>query len=119
MYQALIAACCAVAGLQPPVAQDWSDINLIRADDDWSGVSGMVGYRGDGLVPAPGIDPRQVVADGSGTPVDVAANRTDPAAIGLAAGVAEFELPNPAVALRGSATAGAPQLVIRLDTRNR
>jgi hypothetical protein len=79
----------------------------------------VIGYRGDGLVAAPGTDPRDVVADGSGTPVDVAANRTDPAAIGLAAGVAEFELPNPVVALRGSATAGAPQLVIALDTRGR
>jgi hypothetical protein len=51
--------------------------------------------------------------------VDVAANRTDPAAIGLAAGVSEFELPNPVVALRASATASAPQLVIALDARGR
>ena len=119
MYQALIAACCALAGIQPPLAQSWSDTSLIRADDDWSGVPGIAGYRGDGLVAAPGTDPRDVVADGSGTPVDVAANRTDPAAIGLAAGVAEFELANPVVALRGSATASAPQLVLTLDTRGR
>jgi hypothetical protein len=117
MHQTLIAACCALAGLQPPLAQDWSDTDLIRADDDWSGVPAIAGYRGDGLVAAPGTDPRRVVADGSGTPVDVAANRTDPGAIGLAAGVAEFELPDPVVALRGSATASAPQLVIALDTR--
>jgi hypothetical protein len=119
MHQALIAACCALAGVQPPLAQSWSDTNLIRADDDWSGVPGLAGYRGDGLVAEPGTDPRDVVADGSGTPLDVAANRTDPAAIGLAAGVAEFELPNPVVALRASATASAPQLVIALDTRDR
>jgi hypothetical protein len=119
MYQALIAACCALAGLQPPLAQSWSDTSLIRTDDDWAGVPGIVGYRGDGLAVAPGTDPRDVVADGSGTPVDVAADRTDPAAIGLAAGVAEFELANPVVALRGSATASAPQLVIALDTRGR
>lgn len=119
MHQALIAACCALAGIQPPLAQSWSDTSLIRADDDWSGVPGIAGYRGDGLVAAPGTDPRDLVADGSGTPVDVAANRTEPAAIGLAAGVAEFELPNPVVALRGSATASAPQLVIALDTRGR
>ena len=119
MHQALIAACCALAGLQPPLAQSWSDTSLIRPDDDWSGVPGIVGYRGDGLAAAPGTDPRDVVADGSGTPVDVAANRTDPGAIGLAAGVAEFELPDPVVALRGSATASAPQLVIALDTRGR
>lgn len=119
MYQALIAACCALAGIQPPLAQSWSDTDLIRADDDWSGVPGIAAYRGDGLVAAPGTDPRDVVADGSGTPLDVAANRTDPAAIGLAAGVAEFELPNPVVALRGSATASAPHLVVALDTRDR
>ena len=57
------------------------------------------------------------MADGSGTPVDVAANRTDPGAIGLAAGVAEFELADPVVAIQGSATASAPHLVIALDTR--
>jgi hypothetical protein len=119
MYSALIAACCVIAGVQPPLAQTWSDTSLIRADDDWSGVPGIVGYRGDGLVASPGTDPRDVVADGSATPVDVAANRGDPGAIGLAAGVAEFELPNPVVALRGSATAAAPQLVMRLDTRGR
>jgi hypothetical protein len=119
MYQALIAACCALAGVQPPLAESWSDTNMIRADDDWSGVRGIAGYRGDGLVAAPGTDPRDLAADGSGTPVGVAANRTDPWAIGLAAGVAEFELPDPVVALRGSATASAPQLVIFLDTRGR
>src|SRR4051794_27864661 len=119
MHQALIAACCALVGLQPPLAQDWSDTSQIRADDDWSGVPAIAGYRGDGLTPAPGTDPRHVVADGSGTPVDVAANRTDPGAFGLAAGVAEFELADPVVALRGSATADAPQLVLALDTRGR
>ena len=119
MHQALIAACCALAGLQPPLAQDWSDTDLIRADDDWSGVPAIAGYRGDGLVAAPGTDPRRAVADGSGTPVDVAANLSDPGAFGLAAGVAEFELADPVVALRGSATASAPQLVIALDTRGR
>jgi hypothetical protein len=118
MLHALIALCC-VAAVHPPLAQNWSDTGLIRADDDWSDVAAIVGYRGDALVEAPGTDPREVVADGSRTPVDVSANRTDPDAIGLAAGVAEFELPNPVVALRGSATAGAPQLVLSLDTRGR
>jgi hypothetical protein len=65
------------------------------------------------------VDPRTVLADGSGTPVDVTANRTDPGAVGLAAGVAEFELSNPTVAIAGSATAAAPHLVIALDTRGR
>jgi hypothetical protein len=119
MYQALVAACCALAGLQPPLSQDWSDTTLISTDDDWSRVPAMVGFRGDGLTTEPGTDPRTVLADGSGTPVDVTANRTDPGAIGLAAGVAEFELADPVVALRGSATASAPHLVLALDTRGR
>src|SRR5918995_1004894 len=56
---------------------------------------------------------------GSATPVDVTANRTDPRAVGLASGVAEFELADPMVAIQGSATASAPHLVISLDTRGR
>ena len=120
MHPTLIAAaCCALTATPPPLAQHWSDTALIATDDDWSRVPAMVGYRGDGLVSEPGTDPRTVLADGSATPVDVTANRTDPGAVGLAAGVAEFELPDPVVAFEGSATAGAPHLVIALDTRGR
>ena len=113
------AACCIVTASPPPLAQSWSDTGLIAADDDWSRVPAVVGLRGDGMVAEPGVDPRTVLADGSATPVDVTANRTDPGAVGLAAGVAEFELANPTVAITGSATAAAPQLVIALDTRGR
>ena len=102
-----------------PFSQAWSDRGLISRDDDWSGVAGVVGHRGDGLASAPGADPRLVVADGAGTPLDVNANERDPGAVGLAAGVAEFELPDPVVALQGSATAAAPHLVVSLDTRGR
>ena len=120
MLQALIAAaCCALTATPPPLAQNWSDSGLIAADDDWSRVPAIVGHRGDGMVTEPGVDPRTVLTDGSGTPVDVTANRTDPGAIGLPAGVAEFELPNPVVAIAGSATASAPHLVLALDTRGR
>jgi hypothetical protein len=120
MHQALIAAaCCALTATPPPFSQDWSDTGLIATDDDWSRVPAIAGYRGDGMVAEPGTDPRTVLADGSGTPVDVTADRTDPGAIGLPAGVVEFELPNPVVAIEGSATAGAPHLVVALDTRGR
>jgi hypothetical protein len=125
----LLAVVCCLAGAVPaaastapvpvPLLQSWSDRGLIAADDDWSRVAAVVGYRGDGLTSEPGVDPRTVVADGSGTPVDVSANRTDPRAVGLAAGVAEFEIANPVVAIQGSATASAPQLVLALDTRGR
>ena len=113
------AACCIVTATPPPLAQSWSDTGLIAADDDWSRVPAIVGFRGDGMVAEPGVDPRAVLADGSATPVDVTANRTDPGAVGLAAGVAEFELANPTVAIAGSATAAAPHLVLALDTRGR
>jgi hypothetical protein len=102
-----------------PFVQSWSDIGQITVDDDWSAVPGVVGYRGDGLITEPGTDPRTVTADGSGTPLDVAANRTDPRAVGLAAGLAEFELTDPVVAIQGSATASAPHVVMSLDTRER
>ena len=113
------AACCIVTATPPPLAQSWSDTGLIAADDDWSRVPAIVGLRGDGMVAEPGVDPRTVLADGSATPVDVTANRTDPGAVGLAAGVAEFELANPTVAIAASATAAAPHLVIAIDTRGR
>jgi hypothetical protein len=120
MTPGLIAAlCCTLMSAPTPFAQDWSDTGLITVDDDWSKVPAIVGYRGDGLAGEPGADPRTVLADGSTTPVDVAANRTDPGAVGAAAGVAEFELADPVVAIQGSATASAPHLVIALDTRGR
>ena len=100
-----------------PFIQAWGDTELISRDDDWAGVAGVAGHRGDGLTSAAGTDPRAVVVDGSGTPVDVNANETDPRAVGLAAGVTEFELPDPVVALQGSATAAAPHLLLSLDTR--
>ena len=118
----LLMALPAQAGTAPatlPFAQGWVDTGLISADDDWSGVTGIVGYRGDGLAGEPGSDPRGVSADGSGTPADVTANLTDPRAVGLAAGVAEFELADPVVAIQGSATASAPHLVLSLDTSGR
>jgi hypothetical protein len=114
---ALLLALASTVAAPPPLLQAWSDTGLVSVDDDWSRVPGVVGYRGDGLVDAPGADPRGVVADGSRTPVDVTANRPDPRAVGLAAGVTEFELADPVVAIQGSATASAPHLVLSLDTR--
>ena len=99
-----------------PFTQDWSDINLIQNDDDWSGVVGIIGYRGDDLATGTGTDPQTVLADGSATPVDVLANRPDPSTL-TSGGVAEFDqIANPVVALQGSGTADAPHLVIRVNT---
>ena len=114
----LVGGVPAGADLSPqplPFGQDWSDTGLISVDDDWSGVPGVTGYRGDDLTTATGTDPQTITADGSGTPVDVIANQTSPNTLATG-GVAEFQLANPVVALQGSGTADAPQLVFTLNT---
>jgi len=99
-----------------PFSQNWTNTGLISTSDDWSGVPGVVGYRGDDLTVAIGVDPRTILADGSATPIDVNANQTSPDTFATG-GVAEFDtLPNPAVALNGSGTADAPHLVFYLNT---
>lgn len=101
-----------------PFAQDWSNIGLIVGNDDWSLVPGITGYRGDGLTGATGADPQTLVADGSGTPVDVNANQSAPDTF-TTGGVTEFHLADPVVALTGSGTADAPFLLLSLDTTGR
>ena len=98
-----------------PFTQNWTNIDLITALNDWSGVPGIIGHRGDGMTGATGVDPQTVLADGSGTLVNVLANQTTPNTIATG-GVAEFHLENPVVALQGSGTARAPHLVFTLDT---
>jgi hypothetical protein len=118
MAMALVAA-PAAADTSPqalPFAQPWTNTALITANDDWSGVPGVIGYRGDGLTGAVGTNPQVLTADGAATPVDVNANQPNPLAVGLVAGITEFELANPTLALQGSATADAPHAVIALDT---
>lgn len=102
-------------------AQNWTDIDLITTSDDWSAVPSIVGYRGDGLTSAEGVDPQTVLGDGSGTPIDVNANRGDPSGF-TTGGVTEFDrittngLGNSVVGLSGTLTADAPHIVLFLDT---
>ncbi|REJ81051.1 MAG: hypothetical protein DWQ36_13515 [Acidobacteria bacterium] len=98
-----------------PFSQAWTDTDLITADDDWSGVPGIVGYRGDDLTSSTGTDPRTILADGSATPEDVNEGESTPSSFSTG-GLAEFELSDPVVALAGSGTADAPHLVLHLDT---
>ncbi len=99
-----------------PLVQDWSNAGLITSDNDWSRVPGFMGYRGDRLVSKPGMSPETVTADGAGTPVDVIANQKNPNSL-RTGGVAEFDgIPDVTIALKGSATAGAPSLVLNLNT---
>lgn len=95
--------------------QDWSSTGLIATNDDWSGVPSIVGYRGDGLASS-GRDPRLVTADS--TVVDVNANQANPSTY-TSGGVTEFQIADPVVALQGSGTAQAPNLVLYLDASGR
>ena len=96
-----------------PYSQDWSNTGMITTDNVWTGVPGIMGFLGDHLTPIEGIDPQTVLVGGD-TPT-VLANQTDPATV-LQGGVAEFELGNPTIALKGSSTAGAPNIVLTLNT---
>ncbi len=99
-----------------PFSQNWTNPALITTANDWSGVPGVIGYRGDNLSASTGTDPQTIIADGSATPVNVIANATNPAGNNTGA-VAEFDtLPNPVVAFQGSGTADAPHIVITLNT---
>lgn len=99
-----------------PVRQAWTNPALIIQSNDWANVPGFVGYRGDDLAPKPGLPPNTITADGARSPVYVRPNQDDPKLL-RSGGLAEFDgLPNPTIALKGSATASAPSLVLHLNT---
>lgn len=98
--------------------QDWANAGLITANDDWSGVANIIGFRGDGLTGSTGTDPKTILADGSGTPIDVIANQS--ATTLSTGGIAEFDgIANPVIAFQGSGTADAPHLVFHIDATGR
>jgi hypothetical protein len=102
-----------------PMKEDWSDAARITKDNDWSAVPGFMGYRGDKLASKPGVSPQEIVADGTATPLSVIPNQRNPSAL-RTGGVAEFDgIANPTIALRGSATANAPFLLLNLDSRGK
>jgi VCBS repeat-containing protein len=98
-------------------SQDWSNTGLITTDDNWDGVASIVGYRGDDVTGATGVDPRTLSGDGT-VVIDVNANQTNPNTFSTG-GVAEFAIANPTVALNGSGTADAPYIVLYLDGTGR
>jgi len=93
---------------------NWSAIALIAVDDDWSGVPGVLGFRGDNITAAVGVDPQTLTADDVPGVNDINANKPDPLAF-FTGGVTEFELADPVVALTGSGTADAPYIVLHID----
>ncbi|NWG25831.1 MAG: Ig-like domain-containing protein [Pseudorhodoplanes sp.] len=98
------------------LVQNWSNNALLTANDDWSGVPSIQGFRGDDLVTVTDADPRTITGDS--TVLDVNANQTNPASF-FTGGVAEFELTDSTIALAGSGTADAPYLVFYLDATGR
>lgn len=101
------------------LSQNWSNAALITANDDWSGVPSIQGYRGDGLTGSTGADPQTLLAADDPGVVDVVANQVNPDTV-TAGGVLEFDaIANPAVALNGSGTADAPYLRLHLNTTGR
>jgi predicted extracellular nuclease len=114
----LAAAATASADSAPqtlPFSQDWSDTGLITVDDNWSGVPGIEGFRGDNLTPGTGTDPQTILTGDDPGVLDVNANQTNPSTF-TTGGATEFHIANPAVALAGSGTADAPYLRFYLDT---
>lgn len=102
-----------------PLVQKWSDVGMITADNDWSKVPGFVGYKGDKLTTKVGVNPQTIVADGTDSAVDVYANQSKPNSF-RSGGVAEFDgIPDPTVALKGSAAANAPFLLLNLNTKGK
>ena len=95
-----------------PFAQNWTSTDLITVSDNWAGVPGIEGYRGDGLA-STGADPQTVLGESS--VLDVNANQTNPSTFATG-GVAEFHLANPTIALNGSGTADAPYIVMYVST---
>jgi hypothetical protein len=113
----LLTAATAFATTTPqplPFEQKWTTITQITANDDWSGVPGIVGYLGSdvGVGSTTNVDAQTVTT--AATVVDVIANQTNPNITN--GGVAEFHLTDPTIALQGSGTAGAPNIVVYLDT---
>jgi predicted extracellular nuclease len=99
-----------------PFSQNWSNTSLISLSDDWSGVPGIEGFRGDALTGGTAVDPQTVLAADDPGVLDVNANQVNPNTFATG-GVAEFDsLTNPTVALQGSGTARAPYIKLYLNT---
>ena len=89
-----------------PFAQDWTNTGLITTDNNWNGVPGVSGFLG-----ANHRRDRSRSADRS--PSTTRAQRQSPTRpirpASAQGGVAEFEIADPVVAIKGSTTAGRPE----------
>lgn len=101
-------------------SQDWSNPAAITANDNWSAVPSIIGYLGQDITTGTGADPQTLTGTSSvSNDVDVIANQSNPNTL-TSGGVAEFDgIANPTIALQGSGTADAPNIILHLDTRGR
>lgn len=101
------------------LTENWTNTALITANDNWSGVASIRGFRGDNITAATGVDPQTLTAADDPGVLTVIANQTNPN--GLATGgVAEFDgIANTTIALQGSGTADAPYIKLYLNTTGR
>jgi hypothetical protein len=101
-------------------SQNWTNTGLITASDDWSGVSSIQGFSPNDVLfndaNAASIDLQTRLSDVT-TAQKVIAN--EPSTSLGSAGVAEFQITNPVVALRGSASNDTPYLQIFIESTGR
>ena len=106
-----------------PFSQNWTDIGMITANDNWTGVPGIEGYLGQDITTTTGTDPQTLL--GTSVVVNdltVLANQT--ATTVTNGDVGEFHTTsqagepgtNPTIALQGSGTADAPYVVLNVNT---
>jgi hypothetical protein len=101
-------------------SQNWSNGALIGANDDWSQVPSIIGYRTGDVTSATGVDARSVTTD-TGFVLNVLANQNPTATSG---GVLEVDpAGNPAfdrtIALQGSNGNDFAAIVINLNAAGR
>jgi endonuclease I len=101
-----------------PFNQNWANIGLITANNDWSGVPGVIGANGTGLTAATGVDPQTILAEDPTPTLNVTANQTVAPSTLASGGIVEFENLD-VIAFQGSGTAAAPYLLITLNTTGR
>ncbi|MBA4123392.1 MAG: VCBS repeat-containing protein [Acidobacteria bacterium] len=98
-----------------PYSINWTNTNLITTDNVWSvnAELGVRGYSGADTPVVPGTNARTVLPES--LILNVKANQTNPDAL-VEGGVAEFEIANPTIAIKGSDTARAPYINVLVDT---
>jgi VCBS repeat-containing protein len=98
--------------------QDWSTTDaLLSTANDWSNVQSINGYQGLSLSSPAGKNPSNITGENV-TATQVFIDQTNPNTFS-SGGVAEFKITDPTIALQGSGTGQAPNIVIYLDASGR